>query len=624
MQAVIFTLMIPVISVLIWKRSMGEKKPAAQEALLRYVVYTLLITLLSSGVMVFLCEEGTSFWEKIDKSPSFVLKYAAVEVFAALFVSAAEWLPGCGKIGIRVDWEQYRRLWLVRFVKKYIFPVGIYLLAVFVIILNVRLMFDNVLWGDEAFSANTAQKSVAGIMQVLYYWDNHPPLYYYWLKLFGELFGYTVPVYHLASLVPFGAGILGAVTFLRRRFGNIPAAFFVMISGLASSCIEYNLEVRMYALAFFAIMACIYCSYRVLCRGRAAWFGLVFWALVAAYSHYYALVSAGILIFVTGALYWIRFRGKTWTRGLVSILMFIVGYLPWMSYLLTATENVSNNWWMTELLPLSESLITLTGGPQMSRIVLPLSAALMLILFLAESSLFEISRQNGKTGILIHTPSVRAWSDHTYGAAAGALTALGTIAFAYLLCLIMGPVLAERYLYPLSAVVFVTLVIACARILILLGRLGEKWKIKWLPWAGKGIFLAILIMLLAVGMQNYQSYSERVSVEEQKTAETLNLIGEPGEEVPLVTNGVQHLGWTVLAFYFPVNEVINGGLDSTNAEKFWYFTPEFLSDGDITKMVEKGYIVSGYGEKQLAKYPFVLYYFEKLPVESSEGGRMSG
>ena len=37
-----------------------------------------------------------------------------------------------------------------------------------------------------------------------------------------------------------------------------------------------------------------------------------------------------------------------------------------MSYLLTATENVSNNWWMTELLPLSESLITLTGGPQMS------------------------------------------------------------------------------------------------------------------------------------------------------------------------------------------------------------------------------------------------------------------
>ena len=183
----------------------------------------------------FYATRGTSLWEKIDRSPSFVLKFAAVELLAALVTAGGEWLLSCRKVAVKVDWEEYRSVWLVRFVRKYVFPAGIYLLALFVVLLNVSLMFDNVLWGDEAFSANTAQKSMAGIMQVLYYWDSHPPLYYYWLKLFGELFGYTVPVYHLASLVPFGAGLVMAVTFFRKRFGNIPAAFFVMISGLASS-----------------------------------------------------------------------------------------------------------------------------------------------------------------------------------------------------------------------------------------------------------------------------------------------------------------------------------------------------------------------------------------------------
>lgn len=28
-----------------------------------------------------------------------------------------------------------------------------------------------------------------------------------------------------------------------------------------------------------------------------------------------------------------------------------------------------------------------------------------------------------------------------------------------------------------------------------------------------------------------------------------------------------------------------------------------------------GYSIAGYGEMQLAKYPFVLYYFEKAPME---------
>lgn len=89
----------------------------------------------------------------------------------------------------------------------------------------------------------------------MYYWDNHPPLYYYWLKLFGTLFGFSVPVFHLASLVPFVIGLVLALTVVRKRFGMLPVAFFLTISGLGQACLEYNLEVRMYALAFYASWA---------------------------------------------------------------------------------------------------------------------------------------------------------------------------------------------------------------------------------------------------------------------------------------------------------------------------------------------------------------------------------
>lgn len=613
MQILILGLTIPVVPLLLWMQRNKEKVAEKKENLfLRYIVYTLLITLLSTVIMVFMCEEGTSFIEKVDTSTSFALKYVMMEVAIALIISGVEWNLKYRKVAISVDWQQYYQAWPVRFVRKYIFPVGIYLLALLVVILNVRLMFDNVLWGDEAFSANTAHASMSGIMQILYYWDNHPPLHYYWLKLFGEAFGHTVPVYHLASLVPFIVGVFMAITALRKRFGNIPASFFIVITGLASTCLGNNLEVRMYSLAFMGVAACFYSAYRVLCHGKAAWFSMVLWALVAAYSHYYALVVVGILMFITGVAYWVRYRGKTWMKGLLAIVIFIVGYAPWLGFLFTAMENVSNTWWMTDILGLDQSMTMIMGGAAMSKIIFLLFAVVLVVMLLVESSVFEVKKQDEKVMIKIHTPSVAKWSDYTYAAAVGALTILGTLIFAYGLCYVMRPMLAERYLYPLSAVTFVVVVIECGYVLELLKRLSEKLKKNWIPDVGKLALVLVLAMLLAAGMKNYQSYSAQAGDENQKTTEVLELIGTPEADVQLVSNGVKHLGWTVLYHYFPENEVVNGNCFSTEADRFWYFTPVALTEEDIQGLSAKGYTIWGHGEKQLSQYPFVLYYLERV------------
>lgn len=94
---------------------------------------------------------------------------------------------------------------------------------------------------------------------------------------------------------------------------------------------------------------------------KSAWAGMVFWALVAAYSHYYALVAAGILLFGTGVAVWLKHRGKTWVKGISAIAVFILIYTPWMFFLFTALKNVSNSWWMTDILGLDKSLVNRDG-----------------------------------------------------------------------------------------------------------------------------------------------------------------------------------------------------------------------------------------------------------------------
>lgn len=612
MQTIIFSLTFPVIPLLVWRECQDDKKVPGRELWIRYAVYTLLQALITAVVTVFMCDEGTSFLVKADASPGFALKFAVLELAVAVLVSLAEWMYSTRRLVITVAWQEYREMGIVRLIRKYIFPCGLYLAAVLVVLLNVSLMFDNVLWGDECFSANTAQKDVAGILQVMYFWDNHPPLHYYWLKMFGELFGHTGTVYHLASLMPFFIGVIMALVLFRKHFGNIPTAFFIIITGMASSCIEYNLEIRMYSLAFLGVTGCYYCAYRALSGGKLAWFGMVFWALVGAYSHYYAMMAAGVIIFITGVAAVVRYKGKTWIKAVLSLIGYIVGYSPWFKYLFHGTESVHNDWWATEIISFKECVRMLACGVEFEKIVLILLVVCLVGLFLTESSFFRIHKKENVTELAIHRPVLKNWSDEAYGAAVGALSLVGIMIAAYVVCWIVGPVLVQRYLYPVSAITVLLLVISGSRCLALIKTLGEKLHKEWLEKLAKCVLVAMLTVLSVIGLGNYKVYSNQAKTEKMVTEQTLSIMGDVSEDTVLITNHVKHLGWTVLYYYFD-NEIITGSCRGEGAEydKFWYFTPEPVAAKDLQKMQEAGYTVTNYGAQQIAVYPFELYYFER-------------
>ncbi len=616
MFTIIITLLLPLVSIGIWRQSIlkNNKKDGQAvtggkgEYVFHYLSCLLCMLVIPWILLSVSSNDGNTILRKLLESREYAVKVLCLEISMMLVYTIAELFVEEAKVGkhekIRGILSKIADSKAWNIFCKYIGPAAVLALAALVVCLNFSMMFDRVLWGDEAFSANTADKSIGGILQVMYYWENHPPLYYYWLKLFGTLFGFSVPVFHLASFVPFVIGLILALTVVRKHFGMLPATFFVMISGLGQACLEYNLEVRMYALAFLGVMGCFYCSYRVIADGsRKTWAGMVLWALEAAYCHYYALVAVGIMMFFTGVAVWIKYRGNTWKKGVLAIVAFFIGYAPWLYFLYAGLRTVSNSWWMTEILGLDKSLEIVMGGRRMNGIVFPLVVLFTVVALVVDSAVFSVEKGN----VRLQKPSVKGWTDKTYAMAVGVCTILGTVAFAYLLSIVMAPMLAQRYLYPLSAVTMVMLAIGSSRALELVAEL-EKSSWKGLEFLARSVLVVLLAIMFVMGIRNYRECYDSFEQQKVATDETLDLIGTPEEDVQMVTNGVKHLGWTVLYYYYPDNEIVNGDYNQADSDRFWYFTPNELSTDAVFELQQEGYQVTDYGLMQLAQYPFYLYY----------------
>ena len=612
MQAVLYTLVFPVLPYILWRSYNREKNVKKGEAVLRFFFYLIVTSCISAVALAIFGDEETSFLEKMDKSPAFALKYALMQLIGALLVAWGEWSYLKKRYVIRVDWDGFAAWKPLIWCKKYICPVLPYLLAVFVVCLNVSMVFDNVVWGDEAFSVNTARNSLYGIFQVAYYWDSHPPLYYYWLKLWGDLFGFSIPMCHLASIFPFVLGILLALFCFKRQFGALPSAFFIVLSGLGRFCLQYNLEIRMYALTFFFLTTAFFCSYRTIAAGKKlSWVCMVFFALAAAYSHYYGLVAGGILVFFTGAAVWHKHRGKTWIKGMCAVLAYIIGYTPWLSILFNSIKSVGRSWWTTEILKVTEALDMVFLGRGMAKFTKPLLLFLVALVFLVDLGFVRGGKEEENCAVKICVPKRKALHDKTYAIAVGVLTVVCTIAFGYFLCLVMTPVLVARYLYPVSAITACLLVAAGSRALEILGEFGEKEGLPHLRGIGKGILALFCLILFFAGIGNYLGYSPEVKTQKELTQATLDIIGTPEPDVKMVTNGVKHLGWTVLGCYYPDNEIVNGDYRMAEAARFWYFSPYELSPEQLGELEGSGMTVTVYSEHGLAQYPFWLYYVER-------------
>lgn len=120
---------------------------------------------------------------------------------------------------------------------------------------------DQSLWLDEAIGAIAARDfSYGKIVTEFLRFDNHPPLYYLFLKLWTSVFGYSEVMLRMPSII-FGILTLYLTYKIVRRINpgnNSTSILATLFLGTSQLHIYYSQESRMYSMATFAAALCIY------------------------------------------------------------------------------------------------------------------------------------------------------------------------------------------------------------------------------------------------------------------------------------------------------------------------------------------------------------------------------
>jgi len=199
-------------------------------------------------------------------------------------------------------------------------------------------VFNQSLWGDEAFSAILSMKPVTDIITIIIH-DTSPPLFnlteHFWFKIFGSSeIAIRVLVFIYFLIAVFFVYKIGEY-FWGKKTGLIAAA----LTFLNVFLFAYGFEGRMYSLLLATVTASFYFFI------KKDWLKYVIATTLALYSHHFAIFA----VFVQG-LWFLKefFCGKR--KDAISILksFVIIGllYSPWLYPLYLQTKMVGGGFWL--------------------------------------------------------------------------------------------------------------------------------------------------------------------------------------------------------------------------------------------------------------------------------------
>ncbi|MGM9605133.1 MAG: glycosyltransferase family 39 protein [Faecousia sp.] len=216
------------------------------------------------------------------------------------------------------------------------------------VIYSLMALSDNI-WADEAYTFAMLRHSFGEIWQITAA-DVHPPLYYFAAKLFSMPFGYSQYAVRLFSGICYFVILAVGGAELTRLFGRKTGLAFMVLFLMYPFALEHAVEARMYALSSLAVFLCALFAYRAWLENRVwDWIGFTAAGLCAGYSHYFALVAAGVLYGLLFVCCLAR-RRKLLKPWLAASAVTIVLYLPWLKcFLEQLAYKVSNEYWITPI-----------------------------------------------------------------------------------------------------------------------------------------------------------------------------------------------------------------------------------------------------------------------------------
>lgn len=214
---------------------------------------------------------------------------------------------------------------------------------VLIAVMYLTLIGGRAVWYDESYTLAMIRHSFSEIWSITAA-DFHPPLYYLLLKLFSMLFGYSLLSAKFFSLIPFVLiSAIGGIQ-LKKLFDCRTALLFMVLFAMFPCFLPFAVEIRMYSLAsLFLFLNALYALR--LTQGISQpsdWLMFALFGTCAAYTHYFALVSAGVVygLLLLAVLLKKRSALKYW---LFSAGLTVVLYLPWLHLFLGQLSYMAGN-----------------------------------------------------------------------------------------------------------------------------------------------------------------------------------------------------------------------------------------------------------------------------------------
>lgn len=224
--------------------------------------------------------------------------------------------------------------------------IVIWLIVIVGILIHGLLCFGQAIWLDEALTGTYIRMGWPELLAFTTT-DVHPPLYYFIVKAGITLLGDHIHVVKLFSFVPFVLMLAMTATKVKKAYGE-KEAFVLLVFLCTTPCIiNRNAEMRMYQWAMFFVFAfAVYLFEAVNSQTRKAWICTLVFGVLAAYTHYYALVAVAILY---ALVFFANCKTKAVVyRVLLNAVVSVIAYLPWLVVFLGQAKTLKETGWWQE------------------------------------------------------------------------------------------------------------------------------------------------------------------------------------------------------------------------------------------------------------------------------------
>lgn len=227
-----------------------------------------------------------------------------------------------------------------------------------IIILGILLRIitaitSNALWFDEIASVMLAKNSFGEMWKYLLY-ENNPPIYFWLLHLWGNLFHWNEIALRMLSVVISAPSFLGIYLLSKEFFNNNKSAqISTFIFSFSVFAVYYASDVRVYSLIFLSTTFSLYHLIRLhKTKNPNHLIAFFVWNLVA----FNTSITTWILIpiYLIQILYWVKKDQLPIKFLIVSLLSFLTP-LPWLIFYSTGfiinsdVSNLNNSWYIQRM-----------------------------------------------------------------------------------------------------------------------------------------------------------------------------------------------------------------------------------------------------------------------------------